>query len=59
MNDDDGVYFSNNDTLGDHGGVANDGLEIGDDAYDDGDADVRRLMPKELGNTFGETFGEK
>ena len=37
--------------------LPNDGLEIGDDAYDDGDDDVQGLMPKELGKTFGDTFG--
>ena len=58
-NDDDDVDFSDNDTIGDHGGIANDGL-IGNDAYDDDDDDdVQGLMPKELGKTLGETFGEK
>ena len=55
-NDDEDVDFSDIDTIGDHGGVDNDGLEIGDDAYDDDD-DVQGLMPKGLGKTLGETFG--
>ena len=62
--------MSDNDTIGDHGDVANDGVDIGDDAYDDGDEDdaddadddddddvvVQGLNPKDLPKTLGETF---
>ena len=58
-NDGDDVDLSDNDTISDCGDGANDGLEIRDDAYDDDDDDVQGLMPKELGKTLGETFGEK
>ena len=48
----DDVDLSDNDTIDDHGDGANDGVDIGDDAYDDDDDDddddVQGLMPKEL-----------
>ena len=55
QNDDDGVDFSDDDTIGDHDDCANDGVGICDDACDNnvvGD-DVQGLLPKDLGKTAG------